>query len=138
MGFVLRYCTSSLLVTTCCAGAQTRSSISVMSNPTTLYSLELPTYSLLTLVPLHRWSQIHVLLSSLISRLCAKLDFFCDILSSLYSQHYAGSQLPDDDLLTQCLEDMLKLPGLPPIYESPNSSGVPSPHELVLKLVTFG
>jgi ankyrin repeat protein len=82
------------------------------------------------------------LLSSLVSQLCAKSDFCCDILSSLYSQHDAGSQLPDDDLLTQCLEDMLKLPGLPPIYiiidaldESPNSSGVPSPRELVLKFI---
>ena len=79
------------------------------------------------------------LLSSLVSQLCAKSDLCCDILSSLYSQHDAGSQLPDDDSLTQCLKEMLEYPGLPPIYiiidaldECPSSSGVPSPREIVL------
>jgi hypothetical protein len=82
------------------------------------------------------------LLSSLVAQLCAKSDLCYDILSDLYSKHDAGSQLPDDDALTQCLKDMLELPGQPPIYiivdaldECPNSSGAPSPRELVLELI---
>ena len=82
------------------------------------------------------------LLSSLVSQLCAKSDLCCDVLSNLYSENDAGSQLPDDDSLTQCLKDMLELPGLPPIYvivdaldECPNSAGAPSPRELVLDLI---
>ncbi|KAH9063605.1 hypothetical protein EDB87DRAFT_132125 [Lactarius vividus] len=82
------------------------------------------------------------LLSSLIAQLSAKSDLCCDILSDLYSKHDAGSLLPDDDALMQCLEDMLELPDQPPIYiivdaldECPNSSGAPSPRELVLELI---
>ncbi len=80
------------------------------------------------------------LLSSLVVQLCANLCY--DILSRLYSKHDAGLRLPDDDALTQCLKDMLELPGQPPIYiivdaldECPNSSGAPSPRELVLDLI---
>ena len=82
------------------------------------------------------------LLSSLVSQLSAKSDICNDILSDLYSKHDAGSQLPDDDTLTQCLKDMLERPGKPPVYiildaldECPNSPGAPSPRELVLNLI---
>jgi hypothetical protein len=82
------------------------------------------------------------LLSSLVVQLCAKSDLCYDILSDLYSKHNVGLRLPDDDSLTQCLKDMLELPGLPPIYlvidaldECPNSPGAPSPRELVLDLI---
>ncbi len=82
------------------------------------------------------------LLSSLVAQLSAKSDLCYDILSGLYSRHDAGSLLPDDDALTQCLKDMLELPRQPPIYiivdaldECPNSSGAPSPRELVLDLL---
>jgi len=82
------------------------------------------------------------LLSSLVVQLCAKSDLCNDILSQLYSKHDAGLRLPDDDALTQCLKDRLELPGQPPIYiivdaldECPNSSGAPSPRELVLDLL---
>ena len=82
------------------------------------------------------------LLSSLVCQLSAKSDVCYDILSDLYSKHDAGSQLPDDDALTQCLKDMFELPGQPPVYiivdaldECPNSSGAPSPRELVLGLI---
>jgi hypothetical protein len=85
---------------------------------------------------------IRGLLSSLVVQLCAKSDLCYDILSRLYSKHDAGLRLPDDDALTQCLKDMLELPGQPPIYiivdaldECPNSSGAPSPRELVLDLI---
>ena len=82
------------------------------------------------------------LLSSLVVQLCAKSDLCYNILSSLYSKHDVGLRLPDDDALTQCLKDMLELPGQPPIYiiidaldECPNSPGAPSPCELVLDLI---
>lgn len=82
------------------------------------------------------------LVSSLVIQLCAKSDLCCDILSDLYFKHNLGLRLPDDDSLTQCLKDMLKLSGLPPIYlivdaldECPNSPGAPSPREQVLDLI---
>jgi hypothetical protein len=81
-------------------------------------------------------------LSSVVVQLCAKSNLCFDILSGLYSEHDAGLRLPDDDSLTKCLKDMLKLAELPPIYlivdaldESPNSSGAPSPRKLVLNLI---
>jgi hypothetical protein len=83
------------------------------------------------------------LLSSLVTQLSAKSDVCYDILSSLYSEHDNGSQLPDDDALMQCLKEMLELPGQPPIYvvidaldECPNWPGAPSPRELVLDLIS--
>jgi hypothetical protein len=82
------------------------------------------------------------LLSSLVIQLCAKSDLCYDILSVLYSKHDVGLCLPDNDSLTQCLKDMLELPGMPPVYliidaldECPDTSGAPSPRELVLDLV---
>ena len=82
------------------------------------------------------------LLSSLVVQLCAKSDLCYDIISGLYSKHDAGLRLPDDDSLTQCLHKMLGLPGQPPIYiiidaldECPDTSGPPSPRELVLNLI---
>ena len=82
------------------------------------------------------------LLSSLVAQLSAKSDPCCEILSQLYSQHDAGSQLPDDKALFESLTKMLELPGQPQIYvivdgldECPNSGGVPSPREGVLDLI---
>jgi hypothetical protein len=82
------------------------------------------------------------LLSSLVVQLCAMSDLCYDILSDLYSKHNFGLRLPDNDTLTQCLKNMLKLPGLPPIYlvidaldECPDTSGAPSSRELVLDLI---
>jgi hypothetical protein len=82
------------------------------------------------------------LLSSLVVQLCAMSDLCYDILSELYSKNNVGLRLPDDDSLTQCLKDMLKLPGLPPTFiiidaldECPNSPGAPSPRERVLNLI---
>ena len=85
---------------------------------------------------------IRGLLSSLIAQLSAKSDLCYKILSDLYSKHDSGSLLPDDEALTQCLKEMLDLPGQPPIYiiidaldECPNTPGAPSPRELVLDLI---
>ena len=85
---------------------------------------------------------IRGLLSSVVTQLSSESDACYNILSDLYSAHYAGSQLPSDEALTQCLKNMLQLPDLPPIYlvvdavdECPDSSGVVSPRERVLDLI---
>ena len=85
---------------------------------------------------------IRGLLSSIVTQLSAESDACYNILSDLYSAHYAGSQLPDDDALVRCLKDMLQLPDQPPIYlivdavdECPDSTGVVSPRERVLGLI---
>ena len=82
------------------------------------------------------------LLSSLVVQLCAQSDPCYNILSDLYSKHKVGLRLPDDDSLTKCLQEMLGLPGQPPIYiiidaldECSDTSGPPSPRELVLNLI---
>ena len=69
------------------------------------------------------------LLSSIIFQLCGQSDSYTNIISTLYSTHDNGAQSPCDDKLIQCLMDLVKLPGLPPLYlivdgldESPNTS----------------
>jgi hypothetical protein len=64
------------------------------------------------------------------------------ILSKLYSDHGRGSRQPDIDALKKCITDMLSLPGQAPVYimvdaidECPNSPGLPSACEEVLKLI---
>ena len=82
------------------------------------------------------------LLSSLLIQLGAQSDRFCDILSTLYSEHDRGLRQPRDDVLTQCLKNMFELPGQGPLYvivdaldECPNSSGMPTPREQVLDVL---
>jgi hypothetical protein len=81
------------------------------------------------------------LLSSLLIQLSSQSDPCCDILSRLYKAHDEGTQQPSDRDLTRCLKQMLT-PDQCPIYlimdaldESPNTSGIPSPREMVLQLV---
>lgn len=82
------------------------------------------------------------LLSSLLIQLSAHSDPLCDILSRLYKENDDGTYQPGDNALMCCLEDMLALPGQSPIYiildaldECPNTSGVSSSREQVLKIV---
>jgi NACHT domain len=86
--------------------------------------------------------QVTGLLASLIAQLSAKSDACYNILSALYSECDAGSRQPSDDELIDCLEEMLKLEGQPPIYiiidgldECPNDTGVVSSRERVLEQV---
>ena len=85
---------------------------------------------------------VHALLSSLVVQLSHQSSFFCDILSVYHSSHQSGSQQPSDRTLTQCLEDMLKIPGQVPVYliidaldECPKTTGIPSSRQKVLALV---
>ena len=82
------------------------------------------------------------LLSSLLVQLCHQSDSYAGILSKLYSEHDDGSRHPGDDVVAECLKDLLKLPGHAPVYlivdaldECPNTSSIPSPREEVLNLI---
>jgi hypothetical protein len=85
---------------------------------------------------------LYGLLSSLLSQLSAKSDSFYEVLSQLYTDNGGGIGKPDGDELTECLKDMLCLPGHGPIYiiidaldECPNISGTSSAREEVLGLL---
>jgi hypothetical protein len=56
------------------------------------------------------------LLSSVIFQLCDQSDFYYNILSTFYSTHDNGAQDPSDDELSQCLKELLELPGQVPVY----------------------
>jgi hypothetical protein len=82
------------------------------------------------------------LVPSLLVQLSARSDTRCDILSRLYMAHDSGAQQPNDDVLFQSLKEMITLPDQRPIYlimdavdECPNTSGIPSPREQVVKLI---
>src|SRR6267142_258339 len=84
----------------------------------------------------------HGLISSVLVQLCHQSDSYCDKLTEFYTEHGNGSQRPNDSALVQCLMDILKLSGQPPVYvildaldECPNTTAMPSPREKVLKLV---
>jgi hypothetical protein len=80
--------------------------------------------------------------SSLVVQLSHLSSPFFDILSHYYSTHQSGSKQLGDLALTQCLEDMLRVPGAVPIYllldaldECPSTIGLPPPRERVLEVV---
>jgi hypothetical protein len=82
------------------------------------------------------------LLTSLLIQISASSGPCCEILSDLYSTHDKGKKQPSDSSLAGNLKKMVSLTDQPPIYliidaldESPNSSGIPSPREMVLQLV---
>ena len=55
-------------------------------------------------------------LSSVLVQLSIQSVLFCNILLEFYSAHQHSSQQPSDRELTQCLENMLKVPTEQPIY----------------------
>ena len=82
------------------------------------------------------------LLSSIIVQLSNRSVGFFDVLDGFYSAHRDGKQQPSISALTQCLEDMLKVPEELPIYlvidaidECPNTTGVPSSRDQVMTLL---
>jgi hypothetical protein len=89
-----------------------------------------------------RKKELRGLLSSFLVQLYHQSDSYFDILSKFYSEHDKGSRPPSDDALAGCLKDLLKLPGLAPVYlivdavdECPNPSVVRSPRAEVLSLI---
>ncbi len=88
-----------------------------------------------------RKKHVSGLLSSVLFQLCDQSDAYYDILSTFYSTHRNGAQSPGDDKLIQCLMELLKRPGLRPVYlvvdaldECPSTSSLSSPRE---KLLSF-
>ena len=83
------------------------------------------------------------LLLSILSQLWDQSDLCCDILVRIYLAHDKGKQKPSDDTLSKCLTEVLSLTAQAPVYlivdgvdECPNNSGMPTPREEVLDLVT--
>ena len=82
------------------------------------------------------------LLSSLLVQLCHQSDSYSNILSKLYLGHVDGLRHPSDEVLAECLKDILSLPGHAPVYlivdaldECPNATSIPSPRDEVLNLI---
>ena len=82
------------------------------------------------------------LLSSLVFQLSAESDSCCQILFRLFSDHAGGNREPSEDALSQCLVEMLEIPGQPAMYliidaldECSNISGMPTAREQVLKFL---
>ena len=89
-----------------------------------------------------RKKELRGLLSSFLVQLCHQSDSYFDILSNFYSEHDKGLRAAGDDALAGCLKDLLKLPGLAPVYlivdaldECPNPSIVQSPRAEVLSFI---
>ena len=82
------------------------------------------------------------LLSSLLVQFCQSSDTYSAILSNFYMEHDNGSRQPSDNALIGCLMRILEDPGQAPVYiiidaldECPNTFGMPTPREKVLKFV---
>ena len=82
------------------------------------------------------------LVSSLLVQLCRQSDYYYDRLLKFYLEHATNSRYPSDDALAGCLKDLLKLPGLAPVYiivdaldECPIIPAVRSPRHEVLNLI---
>jgi hypothetical protein len=83
------------------------------------------------------------MIPSLLTQLSAQSDHCRDILSRLYLTYNRGTQMPTGSALTECLKEMLSLPGQKnPVYiiidaidECPDIPGVPSPREDILELM---
>ena len=85
---------------------------------------------------------LHDLVPSLLTQLSARSAPRCGILSKLYLDHNEGTSQPSDDVLSQCLKDILALPDEHPDYliidaldECPDLHGILSPRERLLQLV---
>ena len=82
------------------------------------------------------------LLASILFQLCAQSDSYHEFLSTFYLRHSNGAKKASDAELVQCLIDLLKLPGLQPIYliidaldECPSTSSPLSPREALLSFL---
>ena len=89
-----------------------------------------------------RKKELRGLLSSFLVQLYHQSDSYFNILSEFYLDHDKGSRPPSDDALAECLNDLLDLRGLAPVYlivdgldECPNQSIVRSPRAEFLGLI---
>jgi hypothetical protein len=86
---------------------------------------------------------IHGILTSLLSQFCADSDPCYEIVHNLYLENAAGSRQPNNKALIGCLIEILRLTHVPMRYiildgidECPNTSGIPTAREEVLKFLT--
>ena len=82
------------------------------------------------------------LLSSLLIQFCHESDNYFEILSARYSEHGNGTRQPSEEVLMECLKDMLKIRQQGELYivvdaldECPNFPGYPTPREQVLTIL---
>jgi len=82
------------------------------------------------------------LLSSILVQLCNKSEHCRSLLSQLYTERNDGSEVPSEDALADCLGRTLKHLEQTTVYlvmdaldECPNTTGIPSSREMVLRLV---
>jgi len=87
---------------------------------------------------------IRGLLSSMLCQLCDQSDAYFEIVSTFYSTHRRGAQIPSDDELAWCLKDLSELPGQAPVYliidaldecSSTQASDLSSPRQKVLMIL---
>ncbi|KAH9047932.1 ankyrin repeat-containing domain protein, partial [Lactarius deliciosus] len=85
---------------------------------------------------------LHDLLPSLLFQFAAHSVPCCDLISRIYSTHGKGTQKPSDEVLINCLTNVLSAITQGPVYiivdaldECPNTSGVRPPRERVLSLI---
>ena len=85
---------------------------------------------------------LYGLLSSLLLQLSAESDSYYEVLSKLYVDSAGGTRKPTRSALSECLEDILTLPGQGRIFlvidavdECPNCFGTPSAREEVLEFI---
>ena len=88
--------------------------------------------------------ELRGLLLSFLVQLYHQSDSYFDILSNFYSDHDKGSRPPSDSALAGCLQELLNLPGLAPVYlivdgldECPNASVVRSPQSPRAKILSL-
>ena len=86
--------------------------------------------------------ELRGLLSSILFQLCDQSDAYHKLISTFHSTHRDGAQSPRDEELIRCLLDLVKLPGLSPVYlivdgldESPNTSTQSFHREQVLSFL---
>ena len=85
------------------------------------------------------------LVSSLLIQLCHQSDTYYDMLCKFYVKHARSPCRLQDRILVECLNGLLQLPGLAPVYiivdgldgcqATPCISGIPAPREKVLSLI---
>jgi hypothetical protein len=82
------------------------------------------------------------LLSSILVQLCNKSKDCRSLLSQLYTEHNDGSEAPSEGALADCLARTLRHLEQTTVYlvvdaldECPNTTGIPSSREVVLRLV---
>ena len=85
---------------------------------------------------------VRSLLSSLLIQLCRESDKYSRILFRRYLNHDNGTRQPSEEVLMECLKDMLKVSGHGELYivvdaldECPSFPGYPTPREQVLAIL---